>query len=269
MILSSAHTHCNFCDGQNTAEEMVQAAISLGFNALGFSSHSYCDLYKVGVGNKNITQYAGELSRLKEKYSKKIAIYIGIELEYHSEPINYDFDYVLGSAHYVKGRNGQFYSIDSGKQEFIDALNHGFGGDSDALCCAYFAAVDEMITNIKPDICGHLDLIRCKNGIDEIVNTKTEAYKNAVLALLQKHCKSVIFEVNTGGMARGYQATPYPEYWILQALCQMGGKVMINSDSHEVKTLNYGYEQALQLVKDAGFTTAYALGIHGIEEFAI
>lgn len=269
MILSSAHTHCSFCDGKNTAEEMVQAAIALGFNALGFSSHSYCDLYRVGVGNNNITQYAAELSRLREKYYSQIAIYIGIELEYNSEKINYDFDYVLGSVHYVLGRDGKYYSVDSAKEEFQDALNHGFNGDSDALCAAYYAEIDKMITQLKPDICGHLDLIRCKNGTDEIVNTKTDAYKSAVLSLLKKHCKSVIFEVNTGGMARGYQNTPYPEDWILKELCKMGGKVMINSDSHETATLNTGYELALQMVKDAGFTTVYALGAHGIEEFAI
>lgn len=269
MILSSAHTHCSFCDGKNTAEEMVQAAIALGFNALGFSSHSYCDLYKVGVGNNNITQYAAELSRLQEKYKSQIAIYIGIELEYNSNKINYDFDYVLGSVHYVKGLNGQYYSVDSEKQEFEDALKIGFNGDGDALCAAYFAEIDKMITQTKPDICGHFDLIRCRNGVDEIVNTKTAAYKSAALSVLKKHCKSVIFEVNTGGVARGYLKMPYPENWILKELCKMGGKVMINSDSHEIATLNSGYEIALQLVKDAGFKTVYALGTHGIEEFAI
>ena len=33
------NTHTNFCDGKNTAEEMVIAAINAGINVLGFSGH--------------------------------------------------------------------------------------------------------------------------------------------------------------------------------------------------------------------------------------
>ena len=33
------HTHSTFCDGKNTAEEMVIAAIEKGFDVLGFSGH--------------------------------------------------------------------------------------------------------------------------------------------------------------------------------------------------------------------------------------
>ena len=40
-ILSNAHTHTTFCDGKNTAEEMVQAALDNGFVSLGFSGHSF------------------------------------------------------------------------------------------------------------------------------------------------------------------------------------------------------------------------------------
>ena len=40
-ILSNAHTHTTYCDGKNSAEEMVQAAIARGFRCLGFSCHSY------------------------------------------------------------------------------------------------------------------------------------------------------------------------------------------------------------------------------------
>ena len=42
MILkSNFHTHTTFCDGKSTAEEMVQRALELGFDRLGFSGHCY------------------------------------------------------------------------------------------------------------------------------------------------------------------------------------------------------------------------------------
>ena len=38
--LQNLHTHTTYCDGKNTAEEMVQKAIELGFRSLGFSGHA-------------------------------------------------------------------------------------------------------------------------------------------------------------------------------------------------------------------------------------
>ena len=40
MIKTNYHTHTTYCDGVNTAEEMIQSAIEKRFSILGFSSHS-------------------------------------------------------------------------------------------------------------------------------------------------------------------------------------------------------------------------------------
>ena len=42
-MLYNYHTHTNYCDGKNTAEEIVKKAIELGLSELGFSGHSYTD----------------------------------------------------------------------------------------------------------------------------------------------------------------------------------------------------------------------------------
>ena len=42
-MLYNYHTHTTYCDGKNTAEEMVQQAISLGISQIGFSGHSYTE----------------------------------------------------------------------------------------------------------------------------------------------------------------------------------------------------------------------------------
>ena len=34
------HTHTTWCDGRDTPEEMVQAALARGFAEIGFSSHA-------------------------------------------------------------------------------------------------------------------------------------------------------------------------------------------------------------------------------------
>ena len=40
---SNVHSHTTFADGRDTAEEMVRAALSLGFHTLGFSEHGHAD----------------------------------------------------------------------------------------------------------------------------------------------------------------------------------------------------------------------------------
>ena len=45
MIKTNYHTHTEFCDAKNTAEEMVLAAIEKNFSILGFSSHAMYPFY--------------------------------------------------------------------------------------------------------------------------------------------------------------------------------------------------------------------------------
>ena len=37
------HVHTTFSDGENTPEEMVLSAISLGLDTIGFSDHAYME----------------------------------------------------------------------------------------------------------------------------------------------------------------------------------------------------------------------------------
>ena len=41
------HVHTTFCDGKNTAEEMVLAAIEAGFSVMGFPDMLPCRLKRI------------------------------------------------------------------------------------------------------------------------------------------------------------------------------------------------------------------------------
>ena len=88
MELKNFHTHTTYCDGKNTAEEMILAAINQGFTALGFSGHSptsidpsYC------MTTDETRRYIDELKALREKYADKIRIYIGLEADLYTDEI--------------------------------------------------------------------------------------------------------------------------------------------------------------------------------------
>ena len=72
-MLANFHTHSSFCDGKNTPEEIVVAAIEKGFTSLGFSGHAYTP-FDTRYCMKDTDSYVLEIARLKEKYRKDIQI---------------------------------------------------------------------------------------------------------------------------------------------------------------------------------------------------
>ena len=75
--------HTTFCDGKNTAEEMVLSAIEKGFSVLGFSGHAPMPFETDWCMTEEFALcYREEVTRLKEKYKGKIRIYCGIEQSY-------------------------------------------------------------------------------------------------------------------------------------------------------------------------------------------
>ena len=72
-IIANYHTHTTVCDGKNTPEETVLAALDGGFSALGFSSHGYTP-FDLKYCMHDTEAYISEISRLKEKHKGKIVI---------------------------------------------------------------------------------------------------------------------------------------------------------------------------------------------------
>ena len=77
-MLANFHTHTTFCDGKNTPEKIVIAAIERGFSAIGFSGHGYTP-FDLRYCMKDTAGYVVEIEELKRKYKSKIQIYIGVE----------------------------------------------------------------------------------------------------------------------------------------------------------------------------------------------
>ena len=75
LIKSNVHTHTVFCDGADTPERMVLAAISAGMDTLGFSHHSYTP-FDTSYCIRDYGAYRAEVERLKGAYAQKIALLV-------------------------------------------------------------------------------------------------------------------------------------------------------------------------------------------------
>lgn len=112
MIREDFHVHTTFCDGEDRAETVVQAAVAMGMTRLGFSGHAHtpCD-ESYCMSAAGTAAYRSEIAALREKYRQRLAICCGIEQDYFADLPAGDYDYVIGSVHYLK-IGGDYVPVD-------------------------------------------------------------------------------------------------------------------------------------------------------------
>ncbi len=242
-MLYNFHTHTTYCDGKNTAEEMVQKAIELGLTKLGFSGHSYTEFdLEPCMTREGTEQYKKEITALKEKYKEKIEILLGIEYDYQSDEPTDDYDYILGSVHYIL-KNGEYLCIDYSRQKQIDAVNKHYNGDFYAYVEDYYKMVADLFNKTKCDIIGHFDLITKYNSDGSLFDTNHPRYIASWTKAADAIIKTpAVVEINTGGIARGHVRHPYPSSEIIDYFKQNGKEVIFSSDCHNKDFLLCGYE---------------------------
>jgi histidinol-phosphatase (PHP family) len=148
-----------------------------------------------------------------------------------------------------------YLAIDGTADEFRKTLDIGFSGNIRALVEKYYLLLAEMIEKQTPCILGHLDVLKKNNLNNRYFNEYETWYRSIVrdvLTMIRKH--SVIVEVNTGGIARGYTKEMYPSDWILQLICEIEIPIMLNSDAHHPDLIDAYYAEAGQKLKSIGFT---------------
>ncbi len=265
MIKENFHTHTYFCDGKNSPKEMVEKAIKLNFNILGFSGHGHTDRdgsYCMNI--ENTKKYVKEITALKEEYKDKILILLGIEQDIISTDDISSFDYVIGSTHYIE-KDGKLYNVDGSIEEFNHLVNNVYKGRFIDFAKDYFENVKTVVEKTNCQIIGHFDLI--SKNFERCNVEETKEYlllaKEAVEALIPYN---VPFEINTGAMSRGYRTSPYPSKEILKYIFEKGGKIIFTSDCHNKDYLDYGFSLAEQIAKEVGFTKRCILTEAGIKE---
>ena len=256
-MLANYHTHSTYCDGKSSLEETVRVAIERGFSALGFSGHGYTS-FDVRTSMTDTRGYISEVKRLKEVYKKQIQIYLGVEEDMLSLVNRSDFEYIIGSSHYMHVDDG-YYPLDLSHDNITDCIDL-FSGDPFLMAEEYYKRFCAYLKERKPDIVGHFDLI---TKFDERFapiflgnpeyNTVAEKYLDTVAG------DNLIFEVNTGAISRGYRTTPYPAENLLYLLKKHDAGIILSSDCHNADWIDCRFIETKKYLRDIGFKNAYAL----------
>jgi len=250
MRYSNLHTHSVYSDGKHSLEENVLSALEKNMLSLGFSDHSFtaCDT-SYCMKLEKYSAYRQEIAALKEKYADKIPLFTGIELDYYSQVDSMDYDYILASVHYIV-KDGICYPIDHSPQQQKDCVQQVFGGDWIAMARCYFDMLCEHVAKTQPTVVGHFDVITKFSLMPE----EDPCYRSIAREALERVvaiCPYV--EVNTGAISRGWRQFPYPNRYFLEHLRQIGGRVVLSSDCHHKDNLTYWFDEAVQVLKEAGF----------------
>jgi histidinol-phosphatase (PHP family) len=252
-MLSNFHTHTIYCDGKSTAEEIVRSAIKKGFDAIGFSGHGFTD-HDLSYCMKDTVKYLSEVRELAKEYSDRIEVYAGVEEDASFLLDRTEYDYIIGSFHYVK-KNGVYHAIDCSMEGFNKCLEV-FEGDHITMAKTYFDEFCTYINSRRPDIVGHFDLLTKYDEKNDFSYSEDPEYNRLAEAYIESVADTgCIFEVNTGAISRGYRTNPYPAENLLYVLKKHGTDLILNSDSHFYDTIDCNFNETRAFLKDMGFKT--------------
>ena len=268
--MTDFHMHTLFCDGTASPEEMARAAYEKGMRAIGFSGHSYLEQdEEYCMSREGTLEYTSRVLRLRREYAGKMDVYLGIERDLLSTDSYENFDYVIGSVHYVE-KNGVCCPIDMSEQELTELVNSRYGGDYLSLAEDYYDAVGEMAERTSPDVIGHFDLITKYNSGGHLFDEDDPRYVAVSSRALERAAECCgVFEMNSGAVFRGYRRRPYPSLKLLEQIAALGGQIMLNSDAHTPEAIGFFRSEMVKLALEAGFTHESVVTASGIREIPL
>ena len=246
------HMHTTWCDGRDSPEAMVRAAVAKGFSAIGFSAHAM--LPSGEPGNLTPTTaplYFAEIRALAEKWRGQIDILCAVEADYipgvcipdRSSYAHLAPDYVIGSIHNVV-KDGRRCPVDHAPNLLAKGIAEIFGGDAEAFVRAYFAQERDMVAEFNFDIVGHPDLVRKFNAKHPYFDESAPWYLDELRLTADAIASSgKIVEVNTGAISRGWLTDAYPSPYFRQLLRERGVKFILSSDAHSADAIDCAFDR--------------------------
>ncbi|WP_051307006.1 histidinol-phosphatase [Desulfomicrobium escambiense] len=254
-----------FCDhARDTLAEIVAAYHAAGFECVGLTEHMpplsdawlYPDEVELGRTavwmQERFGRYVAEARRLEREYAGRMRILVGMESEWYpgcGEWVarlrrEHELDYVVGSVHHVGGQ-----CFDFSKEAYADTADR-LGG-LEPMYLAYFDSQLTMMQTIKPELVGHLDLIRLHDPNYPDTLAKPEVWRRIMRNLVYVREIGAVMDMNARALLKG-QAEPYVCGSILQAASGMGICFAYGDDAHGHCEVGFGFERVDALLFGVG-----------------
>jgi histidinol-phosphatase (PHP family) len=228
-MLTSYHNHTSRCNhASGTVEEYILHAIKYGYDVFGFSDHApHCVPDALADSRMKLDElpfYVDDVRRLADKYSEKIELKIGLELEYlplyHKRNIEIyksaGIEYLILGQHYIGNGN-------------IDEVRSSFAFTSDNS--EYVKYVDQCIEALRTGdfvYFAHPDVFKYK-GDDDFYKEESDRLIRAAMAC------GIPLEVNMYGLC---DQRHYPNDLFWERVGRLGANVILGRDAHSVERVH-------------------------------
>lgn len=236
-------------------KRFTDQAQAKGIEHFGISEHAY-HFYQTKdilsnpwVNERRFYDMEDYRQLFQKAWDANIDVKMSIEMDYtpgkHKEMElfikGYDFDYVIGSIHWV----GDF-GIDLG--EYKHEWEHR---DLKETYRKYFDQVVTLAESNLFDIVGHLDLVKIFNYVPTDEEFLLEQYERATTALANsKTC----VEISTAGLRKPVGKL-YPDPKLLKLCYQKGIPIVLSSDAHISGDVGKDFDQAIELARSVGYSS--------------
>ena len=272
VSLHGGHSSAFCAHAQDPLEALVAGAMRAGCQTYGLTEHAprvraehvFPDETARGWGvaelEANFAAYVVEAKRLAERYAGEITLLCGFEAEIvprdgyvglmRGYKERFSLDYMVGSVHFSGDTPLDF------DQAHYDEAAEAAGG-VEALAVRYYEDVAAMVEALRPEVVGHLDLVRRYAPSDAAVDTP--AIRRAAGDALDciEACGSIL-DVNTAGYRKGL-GRPYPAPWLLEGAAARGIPCCFGDDAHCAADAGAGLAAARDYLLALGITAITVL----------
>lgn len=248
MVRTDYHTHTPLCQhAQGKPGTFAARAIELGLHTYGISDH--CPMPPKQEPFDDWRMYASDLPAYREWIEQvRIAapgleVLAGLECDWlpgidpwiRSLEKEYNWDYLIGSVHYLSSLG----SVDD------SVFSHRCLSDSvEKDWQLYWQAVIDMVKSELFDIVGHIDLVKIWGHVPD--GDLMRFYEPALNVLEDS---GMAVEINTAGWHK-HCAEQYPAAPLLQELLHRHIPIVIDSDAHAPEHLSRDWEKGISLLKE-------------------
>lgn len=247
------HMHTPRCHhARGTVREFAEMAMALGLDEIGMSDHSpmprgYMDDWRMDPAE--LHGYLTEVEEVRDALYGRLSLRIGIEADFRlgSEAGMkrllklYDWDYIIGSVHYI------------GDWDFDNPARilrwNEVGVEQ--VYCDYFDLVGRSAASGMFDIIGHPDLIK-KFGHRPPPDSArvAEAEEKMLQAVKKAGCA---LEISSAGLRKPVGEI-YPHPRIVARAAELGIPFAFGSDAHGPDVVGHGMDECLDLLVSCGVT---------------
>jgi histidinol-phosphatase (PHP family) len=256
-VLTDYHLHLRPDDLEATAAEFfteenvdryLAAAEEHGIAELGVSEHVYRFAQALDVWDHPFwrEQATDDLDAYAE-FVRTTPLKLGVEADFvpgaEDRVANLigarDFDYVVGSVHFLGNRAVDHEGYDVWEDD----------GDPDRVWTRYFQAIAEAARSELFDILAHPDLVKVwGRGRPVPERDPRFFYEPAIEAIAET---GIAVEVSTAGLRKPAEEI-YPSRTFAEMCVEAGAVFALSSDAHVPDQVGFGYDRAIELLTSVG-----------------